>query len=140
MLGAIFAAGYFLIGRNLRQRLHLLVYVTIVYATCTVALGAVMAVGGTNFTGFPAATWGLFLLMALGPQILGHTVFNYLLRDLDPTVVTVGIMGEPVGASLLALAIFGEVPSWWTAVGGAFILAGIYVAVTGQREVAVPVE
>ena len=49
-------------------------------------------------------------------------------------------MGEPVGASLLALAIFGEVPSWWTAVGGAFILAGIYVAVTGQREVAVPVE
>ena len=140
MLGAIFAAGYFLIGRNLRQRLHLLVYVTIVYATCTVALGAVMAVGGTNFTGFPAGTWGLFLLMALGPQILGHTVFNYLLRDLDPTVVTVGIMGEPVGASLLALAIFGEVPSWWTAVGGAFILAGIYVAVTGQREVAVPLE
>jgi drug/metabolite transporter (DMT)-like permease len=140
LLGAIFAAGYFLIGRNLRQRLSLLVYVTIVYATCTVVLGVGMAIRGTPFSGYPAGTWGLFVLMALLPQILGHTVFNFLLRDLDPTVITVGIMGEPVGASLLALAIFGEVPSWWTAVGGALILAGIYVAVTAQREVAVPVE
>jgi drug/metabolite transporter (DMT)-like permease len=140
LLGAVFAAGYFLIGRNLRQRLSLLVYVTIVYATCTIVLAVVMVAGGTAFWGYPAATWGLFVLMALLPQILGHTVFNYLLRDLDPTAITVGIMGEPVGASLLALAIFGEVPSWWTAVGGALVLAGIYVAVTAQREVPVPVE
>ena len=63
-----------------------------------------------------------------------------LLRDLDPTVITVGIMGEPVGASLLALAIFGEVPGWWTAAGGMLILAGIYVAVRAQRDVPVPVE
>ena len=142
LVGAAFAAGYFVIGRNLRQRLPLLVYVTIVYATCTVVLVPVMAAGGTAFAGFPAKTWGLFVLMALVPQIMGHTVFNYLLRDLDPTVVTVGIMGEPVGASLLALAFFGEVPSWWTAVGGVLILAGIYWAITAQasREVPLPVE
>ena len=142
--GAIFAAGYFLIGRSLRQRLPLLVYVTIVYATCTVVLAVVMTAGSVRFTGFPAPTWGLFVLMALLPQIMGHTVFNYLLRDLDPTVITVAIMGEPVGASLLALAVFGEVPAWWTAVGGVLILAGIYLAVTAQasvsREVSVPVE
>ena len=114
----------------------------IVYATCTLGLLVVMAGGGTRFTGFPAATWGLFVLMAIVPQIMGHTVFNYLLRDLDPTVVTVGIMGEPVGASLLALAFFGEVPRWWTAVGGVLILAGIYAAITAQAraEVPVPVE
>jgi len=142
LLGAVFAAGYFLIGRNLRQRLSLLVYVTIVYATCTALLAPVMAVSSTRFTGFPAKTWGLFVLMAVVPQIMGHTVFNYLLRDLDPTVITVGIMGEPVGASLLALGFFGEVPHWTTAVGGALILAGIYVAITaqGRREVPVPVE
>ena len=142
LLGAVFAAGYFLIGRNMRQRVPLLVYVTIVYAACTVGLALAMVIGGTPFTGFPAATWGLFVLMALVPQIMGHTVFNFLLRDLDPTVVTVGIMGEPVGASLLALAFFGEVPSWWTAVGGVLILAGIYLAITAQarREIPVPVE
>jgi drug/metabolite transporter (DMT)-like permease len=141
-LGAVLAAGYFLIGRRLRQRLPLLVYVSIVYATCTVVLVPVMAVSGSGFTGFPATTWGLFVLMALVPQIMGHTVFNFLLRDLDPTVVTVGIMGEPVGASLLALAFFGEVPQWATVVGGALILAGIYVGITAQarREVPIPVE
>jgi drug/metabolite transporter (DMT)-like permease len=143
-LGAVFAAGYFLIGRSLRQRLPLLVYVSIVYATCTVVLVPVMALSGSRFTGFPAATWGLFVLMALVPQIMGHTVFNFLLRDLDPTVITVGIMGEPVGASLLALAFFGETPRWPTVLGGALILIGIYVAITGQartqREVPVPVE
>jgi drug/metabolite transporter (DMT)-like permease len=83
--------------------------------------------------------------MAVVPQIMGHTVFNFLLRDLDPTVITVGIMGEPVGATLLALAFFGEVPSWWTAVGGVLILAGIYRAITSQgrgaeEEVPAPVE
>jgi drug/metabolite transporter (DMT)-like permease len=142
LLGAIFAAGYFLIGRSLRQRLPLLVYVTIVYATCTVLLVPVMGASGVAFTGFSAKTWGLFVLMALVPQIMGHTVFNFVLRDLDPTVVTVGIMGEPIGASLLALAFFGEVPSWWTAVGGVLVLAGIYWAITAQarREVPLPVE
>ena len=57
-------------------------------------------------------------------------------------MVTVGIMWEPVGASLLALAFFGEVPSWWTAVGGVLILAGIYGAITAQAraEIPVPVE
>jgi drug/metabolite transporter (DMT)-like permease len=142
LLGAIFAAGYFLIGRSLRQRLPLLVYVTIVYATCTVLLVPVMGASGVAFSGFSTKTWGMFVLMALVPQIMGHTVFNFVLRDLDPTVVTVGIMGEPIGASLLALAFFGEVPSWWTAVGGVLILAGIYWAITAQarREVPLPVE
>ena len=142
LLGAMFAAGYFLIGRSLRQRVSLLVYVTIVYATCSLVLVPAMAAGGVRFSGFPPKTWGLMVLMAVVPQIMGHTVFNFVLRDLDPTVVTVGIMGEPVGASLLALAFFGEVPSWWTAVGGALILAGIYRAVSAQtrREIPVPVE
>src|SRR5205807_2214002 len=115
-----------------------LVYVTIVYATCTVVLLPVMAAASIRFNGYPPKTWGLFVLMALVPQIMGHTVFNFVLRDLDPTVVTVGIMGEPIGASLLAVAFFAEVPSWWTAVGGALVLAGIYLAVTAQADISVP--
>jgi drug/metabolite transporter (DMT)-like permease len=142
LIGAVVAAGYFLIGRNLRQELSLVPYVTVVYATCSVLLVPVVLVSGSAATGFPPKTWVMFLLMALVPQILGHTVFNYLLRHLEATVVAIGIMGEPVGASLLAIAFFGEVPSWWTAVGGVLILAGIYRAITAQAraEVPVPVE
>jgi drug/metabolite transporter (DMT)-like permease len=138
IIGAITAAGYFLIGRTLRQDLSLVPYVTVVYATCTVLLVPAVVLTGSQATGFPAKTWLMFLLMALVPQIMGHTVFNYLLRYMDPTVVAIAIMGEPVGATLLALAFYGETPPWSVVVGGAIVLAGIYVAVTGQERRNVP--
>jgi drug/metabolite transporter (DMT)-like permease len=140
--GAVAAAGYFVAGRRLRQDVSLLTYVALVYTTCAMLLWPAALISGARLTGFPARTWGLFVLMALVPQMLGHTVFNYLLRHLEVTVVAVAVMGEPVGASLLAVAFFGEVPPWTAAVGGALILAGIYFAITAQarRPLPVPVE
>jgi len=141
LAGAVAAAGYFLVGRSLRQRLSLLPYVAIVYTSCAILLVPAVAVAGQPFAGFPARTWGLFALMALVPHIMGHTVFNYLLRHIEATVVAIAIMGEPVGASLLALAIFGEVPRWTAVAGGGLVLAGIYGAITRSRRVeAAPVE
>jgi drug/metabolite transporter (DMT)-like permease len=131
-VGAVAAAAYFLIGRNLRQELSLVPYVTVVYATCSVLLVPAVALSGSKAWGFPAKTWLMFLLMALVPQIMGHTVFNYLLRHLDPTVVAIAIMGEPVGATLLALAIYSEAPPWTAVAGGVVVLAGIYVAIAAQ--------
>ena len=130
--GAVAAAGYFVAGRRLRQDVSLLTYVALVYTTCAMLLWPAALISGARLTGFPARTWGLFVLMALVPQMLGHTVFNYLLRDVSATVVAISIMGEPVGSTLLALAFFGEVPPWTAVAGGALILAGIYVAVTAQ--------
>ncbi|HEX2025070.1 MAG TPA: DMT family transporter [Actinomycetota bacterium] len=142
LLGAITAAGYLLTGRRLRQRLSLPTYAALVYGVCSVLLLAAVVATGTPLLGYEPRGWLLFASMAAGPQILGHTVFNYLLRDVDATVVAVAIMGEPVGASVLALALFGEVPPASALVGGALVLIGIYVAVTAQtrsRRVA-PVE
>jgi drug/metabolite transporter (DMT)-like permease len=142
LVGAVTAAGYLLTGRRLRQRLSLPTYAVSVYGVCSVLLLVAMLVTGTPFFGYEPRVWLLFVLMAAGPQLLGHTVFNYLLREVDATVVAVAIMGEPIGASLLALALFGEVPSPSAVVGGLMILAGIYVAVVSQsrgRQVA-PVE
>ncbi|HEX9377560.1 MAG TPA: DMT family transporter [Actinomycetota bacterium] len=132
LFGAVAAAAYFMIGRNLRQQLSLVPYVTIVYSCCALLLAPVVVLSGTKAAGFPARTWLLFLAMALVPHILGHTVFNYLLRWLDPTVVAIAIMGEPVGATLLALAFYSEVPPWTAIAGGLLTLAGIYVAIAAQ--------
>jgi drug/metabolite transporter (DMT)-like permease len=131
-VGAVTAAGYFLIGRNLRQDLSLVPYVTVVYATCSALLVPAVVLSGSRAWGFPARTWLMFVLMALVPQIMGHTVFNYLLRHMDPTVVAIAIMGEPVGATLLALAFYGETPPWTAVAGGLVVLAGIYVAIAAQ--------
>jgi drug/metabolite transporter (DMT)-like permease len=142
LLGAVTAAGYLLVGRRLRQRMSLPTYTGVVYGVCSVILLVGLLLTGTPLLGFEARQWALFGLMAAGPQILGHTVFNYLLREVGATVVAVAIMGEPVGASLLALALFGEVPPLSAVVGGALVLVGIYVAVTaqGRRGPVAPVE
>jgi drug/metabolite transporter (DMT)-like permease len=130
--GAVFAAGYLLIGRSLRQRLSLLTYAGVVYSVCALVLVPTMLLSRTPFTGHQPETWLMFVLLAVGPQILGHTTFNFLLRDLDATVIAVAVMGEPVGATLLALLFFGEAPSALALIGGLLVLLGIYVGLRGQ--------
>ena len=131
--GAIFGAGYVLAGRNLRQAVSVVSYTAVVYGTAAALLGVVLILTGTPFAGYPPRTWLLFALITIGPQFLGHTVFNYLLGHLEASVVAVAIMAEPVGATLLALAILGRAPSASAVLGGVLILAGVYVAIAGGR-------
>ena len=130
--GAIAAAVYVLAGRDLRPRISLVAYTGTVYAGAAAALAVAMAATGTPFTGYAPRVWALFAMMTIGPQLLGHTVFNYLLAHVDASSVAIAVTAEPVGASLLALAFLGEAPSATALAGGALILAGIYVALAGQ--------
>jgi drug/metabolite transporter (DMT)-like permease len=140
--GAVLVAGYFLTGRSLRRRLSLLVYAGIVYSICAVILAVAVLLSGTPLTGYEPKVWLLFGLMALGPQILGHTTFNFLLRDVSATVIAVAVMAEPVGASLLALLFFGETPSAIDVIGGLMVLVGIYLGIVGEasRPIEAPLE
>jgi drug/metabolite transporter (DMT)-like permease len=131
LAGAALAAGYFLAGRHLRKDVSLLAYVGIVYPTTALLLLPAALLSGGPVVGFDAKTWWMFVLMAAIPQGIGHTTFNYLLKEVDATVVSISILGEPVGSTLLALAFFGEVPPWTAVVGGLIVLAGIYVAIVG---------
>ncbi len=129
LMGAMAGAGYFLIGRRLRVRLSLLAYVFPVYGTAALALMAAMLSSGL-LPRIPhrPQTWLWLLLMALGPQILGHSSLNWALRYLSATYVTIATLGEPIGSTLLAWWLLGERPSLWAVVGGASIMAGIAVA------------
>jgi drug/metabolite transporter (DMT)-like permease len=132
LLGAVAGAGYIVAGRRLRQVVSLTTYTGIVYSTCAVLLAGAVAVSGAPFTGFTGRQWGLLALMTLIPQFGGHTVFNYLLGHLEAGTVAIAVAGEPVVASVLALAFFGEVPGWAAVAGGAAILAGIWVVIRAQ--------
>lgn len=135
LVGAVMAAGYVLAGRSLRQRVALVPYVTVVYSVCAVVLlGVALAQGETVApTAYPAHEWLLFLGMAIGPGIFGHTVINWALKYVESSVVSVTLLGEPVGSTLLALALLGEVPDAFTIVGGLVVLGGIYVTATGRE-------
>lgn len=141
VVGAVMAAGYVLAGRSLRQRVALVPYVTVVYSVCAVVLFAIalVEVGGsgvsstvTALTAYPPEEWLLFLAMAVGPGIFGHTVINWALKYVESSVVSVTLLGEPVGSTLLALALLAEVPDAFTVVGGTVVLAGIYVTAMGR--------
>lgn len=128
VIGAVAAAIYFLIGRRLRQHLSLLSYATVVYGTSALFLLGMVAVQGESLGGYGWQTYGLLLLMALLPQLLGHSSFNWALGFLPASYVAVTVISEPIGATLLALFFFGEIPGVGTLIGGVLILAGIFVA------------
>ncbi len=132
--GAVAAAGYVLAGRSLRQRISLFPYVSVVYAACAVVLLGIVLAQGHPLLSYPLEEWLLFLGMAVGPGLFGHTVVNWALEHLESSLVSVSLLGEPVGSTLLALWLLAEVPGPWTVVGGAVVLGGIYVVSLARED------
>lgn len=127
LVGAVCAAGYVLVGRSLRQRISLVPYVVVVYSVCAVVLLALTVADGAPLFAYPPREWLLFVGMAVGPGLFGHTVLNWALAHVESSVVSVSLLGEPVGSALLALVLLGEVPGALTVVGGGVVLLGITV-------------
>ena len=129
VIGAVTAAIYFVAGRRLRAKLDLWPYVAIVYGACFLSLLAFAAIVRVPLAPQPPREIAIFLGLALGPMLLGHTGLNWALRYLPAYAVNVTLLGEPVGATLLAAALPGirELPGPATVVGGLLVLAGIYV-------------
>jgi drug/metabolite transporter (DMT)-like permease len=136
LLGALAASGYLLVGRALRSGISLLAYVWLAYATAAILLLLGLMVSGASLGDVPPSAWPFLLLLAIGPQLVGHTAFNWALRRLSATFVAVSILGEPLGSALLAVALFGETFSTLQFIGFALLLSGIFVAATGERRAA----
>jgi drug/metabolite transporter (DMT)-like permease len=137
--GALAVSVYLLTGRAVASRVSLLAYITLVYgAAATVLLVAALA-AGVELWRYPAAGWWALAGLAVGPQLVGHTAFNWSLRRLSPTFVALAILGEPLGSAILAGFLFTEVPTGLQAAAFAVLLAGILVAALGERRPPAPV-
>lgn len=127
------AAVYLLAGRRVRQRVELLPYVFLVYGFTTLSLLAMTVGSGTSLVppADAAREMALYLALALVSTILGHTLYNWALRYLPAPVVSTSLLGEPVGAALLALVLLAEVPTRLEVLGGLLALLGIYLTARG---------
>jgi len=134
-LGAITGATYFVAGRRLRETLDLWPYVGLVYGACFIVLLAFAFATHALIAPQPPRELAIFGALALGPMLLGHTGFNWALKYMPAYVVNLTLLGEPVGATLLAAILPGirELPNAATFAGGALILAGVYVAARAAR-------
>jgi drug/metabolite transporter (DMT)-like permease len=126
---AVAVTGYLLAGRAVRREVGALPYSAIVYAWAAAGLLLACLATGTELTAFDPVTWLLLAGIVLGPQLLGHTVFNTLLSTVSATVVSIAVLAEPVGAGLLAWLLLGELPVLGFYVGAPLVVLGVALAV-----------
>ncbi|HKW40100.1 MAG TPA: DMT family transporter [Gemmatimonadales bacterium] len=127
LLGAVTGAGYYVIGRRVRQAVGIWRYATAVYAVAAATLALVALSRDAPLVGFARRDWAVFAALAAGPMLVGHTGMNYALRQFRATTVNVAALGEPVGATLIAWLVpsIHEVPHVTALVGGTLVLVGI---------------
>lgn len=136
LAGAIFGAGYILIGRKLRAQMSLIGYISLVYGMAAIVLIVIMLAAGESPLGYSPVIYLWLVLLAVIPQLIGHSSFNWALGYLSAAYVSITLLGEPIGSTILAYIILNEKPTLLKLAGGAFILVGIYIASrseTGQE-------
>jgi drug/metabolite transporter (DMT)-like permease len=138
LLGAWAVAAYFLLGRRLARSLSLVPYVVACYGTAALVLLAILLVAGAHPFDAELRAFGWMFALALVPQVLGHTSYNYALRFFSASGTAVATLGEAICGSLLAWWILGEVPGGMTFGGGAVVFIGLLLAVRAERRTAQP--
>jgi drug/metabolite transporter (DMT)-like permease len=137
LAGSLAICGYLLIGRGLRRAMSLMSYVTIVYATAAICLLVAAMAAGAPLRGFTDSAWLMLLALAIGPQLLGHSSFNWALKYAPATLIAVAILGEPIGSTFLAWLLLDEPVSAAKLAGMALLLAGVFLAMRrGDKVVA----
>lgn len=130
--GAVAVAGYFIVGSRLRPKLPLLAYIFPVYGTAALLLALTALLSGPGLVGLPSRVYFYCFIMALVCQVTGHSLLNWALRRMKTTLVAMATLAEPVGTTMLAWLILGETPVPSEVLGGAIILAGVFVVLTGD--------
>jgi len=112
--------------------MSLRLYISITYLAAAVTLLAIVGISSTRLSGYPVGGYLWVLLLAAGPQLLGHSSYNWALKYVTATFVTVTLLAEPIGATLLAIPVLGQVPAPVRIAGGALILAGVFLAARAE--------
>src|SRR5688500_17245615 len=125
--GAVTVGGYMLAGQVSRRELGIFEYSVITYAVAGLVLLPIVVATDSELVGYDGGTWWALFGLLVGPQLLGHTVLNFVLKDFGATTIAVAVMAEPLIAAVLAYLLFGEVPTLLIYPGAAAILLGIYL-------------
>jgi drug/metabolite transporter (DMT)-like permease len=134
LMGSITVSFYLLLGREAQQRgLSTGRYSALAYTTAAILLLPVPVMFGVSYTGYPPLVYFYILLIAMIPQLMGHTILNWSLKWIAPTFVTLAILFEPVGSSLLGYVIFQEIPGMPVIMGALLLLLGVAIAVLGKN-------
>ena len=136
LAGTLVVAAYLVIGQHLRGAMSSMVYSLLVYIFSILTMFFYCLWEGYPLGGYPAREWLLFVLLAVIPTVFGHTLFNWLLKYVNAATISMAILFEPIGATILAFLLLGEAVSSAQWLGGAVILGGIWLFLSGSRQAA----
>lgn len=134
IIGAISGSAYFLVGRGLRNQLPLIHYVWMTYGSAAIVLLIAALASGYTSLSFQPEVWLVLLGLAVGPQLIGHTTINFAMRHFSALLVTIAILGEPVGSAILAFVMFDEAVAPLQLVGFVALLIGIAITAIGETQ------
>lgn len=132
LIGGFCTACYLMIGKKLRLKYSLLVYICLCYGCAAIVLWVTVLAMSLPLSGFGSQTVAAFLGMALISQLIGHSSYNWALRYCSTALVALSLLGEPVGSTILALLIFQEGLTLSKIIGGVLILSAIYLAAKSE--------
>lgn len=127
VLGALAISVNMLIGQRLRAGMSSFVYSFLIFFIAAIMLAGFNVATGVSLVNYAASEWGLFVLLAIVPTVFGHALFNWLLRFVGATTISISILGEPIGAIILAYLLLGEDITLYHIVGGAFTIVGVFL-------------
>lgn len=132
-LSVIAVVGYLLIGQNNVKRISHWVYSFCVFLFAAISLHIYNLSLHVPITGYESKEWGIFLLLAIFPTI-AHVIYNFLLNYVNTTTISMSILGEPIGATILAVILLGEPIIMLQVIGGIFVLIGVFLFLIQQRK------
>ncbi len=127
LIGALGAAIYFIIGRIIRQEISMVTYTSITYTSASIVLVLASILLKYNLIEYNMPTWIYFILLAIVPMLGGHSILNYLLKYIKASIITATVLGEPVGASILAAFLLNEILPIQSYIYMAITLVGIFM-------------
>lgn len=134
LAGAVMAGSYLFIGRVVRPTVSVFPYIFTVYGIAALTLGLILLITGGLFQTYHSQAYLFFFLLAVGPTLVGHSLYNYSLKHVKAHKVGLSIVGEPVLASIWAIFIFGEIPTVSTLVGGIIIISALVLVFSGKGQ------
>lgn len=135
LIACALITAYLLFGQDIRKRLSLVTYTFVVYGVSTITLFFYIVLKGESFGPYPAQEWMWFVLLAIIPNLLGHTLFNWALKWVSTNVISIAILFEPVGAAVLAYFILGEYLNASQIIGGTVVILGIMFFIIDYEKV-----
>jgi drug/metabolite transporter (DMT)-like permease len=133
LLACALVTAYLMFGQSVRKRISLITYTFVVYSISSIVLLLYVLIVGESLYPYPKNEWWNFILLALIPTLLGHSLFNWAIKWISTSIISMAILFEPVGATILAYYLLSEKVLFTQIIGGSIVIVGISLFLLDER-------